>query len=185
MNFIEALKSHLDYLKTTDFPDLWGEDISLKRNQYLVRKGEYSPYLFFIEKGALRIFYENETEELTIRFGYKNNFVLSLPSFINQEASEFYIQAIRATQLKVIHRTVFYEALQKDKKLADFWRTGTEQLIIEQIEREIDILTSSPAQRLDRVLKRSPQLFQEIPLKYIASYLRMTAETLSRLRKLK
>ena len=50
-------------------------------------------------------------------------------------------------------------------------------------EREVDLLTSSPAERLERVRKRSPQLFQEVPHKYIASYLRMSPETLSRMLK--
>ena len=49
------------------------------------------------------------------------------------------------------------------------------------MERELDLLTSSPHERIQRVLKRSPQVFQEIPAKYIASYLRMTPETLSRI----
>ena len=48
---------------------------------------------------------------------------------------------------------------------------------------EIDILTNSPKERYKRVLKRSPQLFQEIPNRHIANYLRMSAETLSRLKK--
>jgi hypothetical protein len=56
-------------------------------------------------------------------------------------------------------------------------------IIYDQFEREKDILTYSPLKRYQRVLKRSPQLFQEIPNKYIASYLRMSPETLSRLKK--
>ena len=55
-------------------------------------------------------------------------------------------------------------------------------LVQSLMEREIDLLTLSPRNRYNRVLERSPQLFQHIPLKYIASYLRMTPETLSRLR---
>jgi CRP-like cAMP-binding protein len=58
-----------------------------------------------------------------------------------------------------------------------------EQLIYQQLEREKDLLTSSPTERYAKVKQRSPQLFQEIPHKYIASYLRMTPETLSRLKK--
>lgn len=58
-----------------------------------------------------------------------------------------------------------------------------ELLITQLIEREIDLLTTSPIERLNRVLLRSPHLFRHIPLKYIASYLRMKPETLSRIRK--
>ena len=63
------------------------------------------------------------------------------------------------------------------------WTSMLEELVLQQIEREKDILTNSPKERYNRVLKRSPQLFQEIPNKYIANYLRMTPETLSRLKK--
>jgi hypothetical protein len=56
-------------------------------------------------------------------------------------------------------------------------------IITQQVERTIDLLTSSFSERLERVLKHSPDLFKEIPLKYIASYLRMTPETLSCIRK--
>jgi CRP-like cAMP-binding protein len=51
------------------------------------------------------------------------------------------------------------------------------------MERENDLIIYSPQKRVERVFKRSPQLFQEIPQKYIASYLRMTPETLSRILK--
>ena len=63
------------------------------------------------------------------------------------------------------------------------WKQILELLVYQQMEREIDLLTYSPQKRYERVLQRSPQLFQEIPSKYIASYLRMSPETLSRLKK--
>jgi len=65
----------------------------------------------------------------------------------------------------------------------NLYRKLLEDLVLQQMEREVDILTSSPAERLRRVMVRSPRLFQEIPSKYIASYLRMSAETLSRISK--
>lgn len=64
------------------------------------------------------------------------------------------------------------------------WIKILENLVLQQMEREIDILTNSPRERYERVLKRSPHLFQEIPNRHIANYLRMSAETLSRLKSL-
>jgi CRP-like cAMP-binding protein len=64
-----------------------------------------------------------------------------------------------------------------------WWMGVLENLVLQQLEREIDILTNSPKERYLRVLKRSPQLFQEIPNRHIANYLRMSPETLSRLKK--
>jgi hypothetical protein len=63
------------------------------------------------------------------------------------------------------------------------WGKILENLAVQQLEREIDLLKNSPKERYERVLKRSPQLFQEIPNRHIANYLRMSPETLSRLKK--
>jgi len=63
------------------------------------------------------------------------------------------------------------------------WTKILENLVLQQMEREVDILTNSPKERYNRVLKRSPKLFQEVPNRYIANYLRMSPETLSRLKK--
>ena len=63
------------------------------------------------------------------------------------------------------------------------WQLILESFVLQQMERERDILTSSPMERYNRVLKRSPLLFQEIPNKYIASYLGVTPESFSRIRK--
>jgi hypothetical protein len=59
-----------------------------------------------------------------------------------------------------------------------------EDLVVQQLEREKDLLINAPGERFERVLTRSPKLFQEIPNKYIANYLRMSPETLSRLKNL-
>ena len=61
------------------------------------------------------------------------------------------------------------------------WRQMTEQALLGRIEREIDLVTNSPKERINRLLQRSPHIFQLFPHKYIASYLRMTPETLSRM----
>jgi hypothetical protein len=63
------------------------------------------------------------------------------------------------------------------------WINILEDLVLQQIEREKDLLINSPRERYERVLKRSPKLFQEIPNRHIANYLRMSPETLSRLKK--
>lgn len=105
----------------------------------------------------------------------------SIPSFYNGEPSQLYIQAIRKTEVTAYSRESFFEELKHSDELMTFYLKSLENLSAQQMERELDLLTSSPYERIQRVLKRSPQVFQEIPSKYIASYLRMTPETLSRI----
>lgn len=164
-------------------PDAWSADISLKRNEYLKVKGSVDTNLYYVKEGSLRVFIEDEFEEHTIRFGYAGSFIAALDSFISAKPSPFYIQAIRKSELKVVGKTAFMELIQSQNSYLKIWEEILIQHIYQQMEREIDILTYSPGERYKRVLTRSPRLFQEIPSRYIASYLRMTPETLSRLKK--
>ncbi len=154
----------------------------LKRHEFLIQEGQIEHHLYFVESGALRVFYQTEFEEHTIRFGYQHSIINSLASFLSGKPSEFYIQAIRKTTLRAFPKSFFRSFTTASPESLQQYNQLLELLVTQQIEREIDLLTPSPLERLQRVQARSPQLFQEIPAKYIASYLRMSPETLSRIR---
>lgn len=156
--------------------------LSLERNEYLKVKGSIDTNVYFVESGSLRVFILDDCEEQIIRFGYKDNLIVALDSFLSGKASDFYIQAIKKSVLHVIPKQNI-EGFLKTEANRILWTKLFENLCLQQLEREIDILTSSPKERYLRVLQRSPQLFQEIPHRHIANYLRMSAETLSRLKK--
>lgn len=173
LNFIDKLNSA--------FSELGQQKVAL-RGQFILKAGEIERNLYFVKSGAIRVFYLTEFDEQIIRFGYKGSLINSLSSFINQKPSEFYIEAIRKTTLMVISREKLYQLVNENETSLKQYILLLETLITQQIDREIDLLITSPSERLNRVLSRSPNLFQEIPLKYIASYLRMKPETLSRIR---
>ncbi len=152
------------------------------KGDYIIREGQVEQSFYVIESGAVRVFHVTEFEEQTIRFGYEGSIITSLSSFITGKPSEFYIEALRKTTLRIIPKHHLDQIANEDLESLFQYSKLLEALIVQQIEREIDLLTESPTKRLQRVLERSPNLFQEIPLKYIASYLRMTPETLSRIR---
>ena len=161
----------------------WEDQIVIKRNDFLVTKGNISTQMYFVEEGSLRIFINDEEEDHTIRFGYKNSLITALDSFLTDKPTDFYIQALKKSTLKVISKKRFNEVMQSSAENKKVWEQMLQSFVYQQIEREIDLITFSPQKRFERVLHRSPQLFQEIPLKYIASYLRMTPETVSRILK--
>lgn len=162
---------------------LWEKTIHLDRKEYLVRAGSLNANVYFVESGSMHIYVSNPEEESTIRFGYKGSIITALDCFITDEPTKFYIQAIKKTVLKMISKNKYLEFINADPDNLALWNELLQQLVQQQLEREQDLLLSSPAERYRRVLERSPRLFQEIPAKYIASYLRMTPETLSRLKK--
>lgn len=150
-----------------------------KKGEFLLQEGEVENNLYFIENGAVKIFYLSEYEEKIIRLGYNGSMLNSMSSFLNKSPSELYVEAIRQTKVKVLSRAVIEDIVEHSENYPQFLET----VLVQQLDREVDLLIDSPAKRLERVLKRSPNLFQHVPLKYIASYLRMKPETLSRVRK--
>jgi CRP-like cAMP-binding protein len=160
----------------------WIHRISFKRNDLLIDKGQVETKLFFVVDGTMRIYFPNEAEEICVGFAYKNNLICSYPSFIKQEPSDYLIQALSKIELVAIVRQDFYSLFDRYPKIERAWRMLEEEALVGKIERETEMLTFTPEERYNRLLKRSPHIFQLIPRKYIASYLRMTPETLSRIR---
>ncbi|WCM43415.1 Crp/Fnr family transcriptional regulator [Flavobacterium sp. CBA20B-1] len=163
--------------------NLFTKELHLNRNEYLSTSGTIDTDIYFIKEGSLKVYVINNGEEQIIRFGYQNNIIVSLDSFLSGKPSDFYIQAIKKSIVKVISKADIMAFLNSDPIYLKLWIAILEDLVLQQIEREKDLLITLPKERYERILKRSPQLFQEIPNKHIANYLRMTPETLSRLKK--
>lgn len=159
-----------------------GEQKTYGKREIILKEGEIERYVYFIESGAVRLSLLSEMEDQSIRLGYKGQMITSLSSYLNGTPSEFSLETIRKTTLRRVTKEQIDTVIYKDSDSMKGYIGMLENMLVELIEREVDLLTTSPVERITRVLKRSPHLFQEIPLKYIASYFRMTPETLSRIR---
>lgn len=157
--------------------------LTLVRNEFIKADDKPDSHVYYIESGSVRFFTIDEGEERITRFGYQGNVVVFLDAFLTNKPSSYIMQANKKTQLLVATKTDFEAFINETDENQKFYQGMLESLIVQQMEREEDLLINSPKMRYLRVLKRSPQLFQEIPLKHIANYLRMTPETLSRLKK--
>lgn len=162
---------------------LWKKEIILKRGEHLITAGTADTNIYYVKNGSLQIYYEDDNEFHTIRFGYKGSLFASLDSYFTGKPSVYSVQAIKQSTLKVITKEDFTAFINSSPQTMQLWNMVLSYTVTGLLERELDILTKSPAERYKRVLERSPRLFQEIPQKYIASYLRMAPETLSRLLK--
>jgi len=162
---------------------LFEKKLTLSRNEFICRAGKIDQSMYRIESGSIRIFVNDGSEEQIIRLGYSGDIVATLDSFLTGKPTDFYIQTIKKTTISIAEKTKFTEFVGENPERLKWWISTLENLVIQQIEREKDLLIASPQERLQRVLSRSPKLFQEIPAKHIANYLRMTPETLSRMKK--
>lgn len=168
--------------ETTALLDRWQHASTLKRNDFLISKGQVESNLFYVIRGSMRIYYPHRDDEICVGFAHAGNLICSYPSFIRNQPSDYFIQALAKTDVMAIRRQDFYGLFDAYPRLERAWRLLEEEALLGKIEREVEMLTFTPEERYHRLLERSAHIFQTIPRKYIASYLRMTPETLSRIR---
>jgi len=173
--------------------DLSDDDIKLmheilvirhfKKREYLLQEGKVSKSFFFNLAGLIRLFYVNGGEEKTAYFYQEKNFVSAYSSFVHQQPSELNLQA--ATDVSVVEISVeaAQQLLAHSTKFDAMARIAMEQELINHQAIIASLLTLKPAERYARLLNENPVLFQQIPQRYIASYIGMQPESLSRMKK--
>jgi CRP-like cAMP-binding protein len=158
------------------------EKVSLPKNSYLISEGKICNHVYFLEKGCLRGYYNLDGKEVSHWFGFENNFVTSFYSFITKKPSIENIQLIEDCTLWAIQ----YDNLQKlYNQYAEIERLGRimyERYYVMLEERFVSNHFKEARERYENLVAHSPHILQRIPLGYIASYLGITQETLSRIR---
>jgi len=167
-----AYESALPYLSSKE----------IKAGDFLLEQGRVSRHIAFIEKGLLRLFYLNEGKEVTNCFCRENTITCSYKSLITQQESEMAIQAIEDSSLIVLS----YDSVQKLLEKDFFWQSvgrlaaENEYIISESHNRFLKDLSATD--RYLEVLNNDEEILQRVPLNYLASYLQVAPETLSRIR---
>lgn len=154
----------------------------VNKNEWLTQEAQTERYLYFIELGAVRKYYLKGDKEYTIDFRFEGEFVSAYASFITQEPSRQYLQALENTQLVAIS----YEQMQKMYRTQVGERLGrmnAEHIFVAKSRREASLMLDSPDEKYQKLLKDKGEWFLRLPQHYIASYLGMTPETLSRVKK--
>lgn len=152
-------------------------------NELIISSGQLEKYLSFIDTGIVRYYVIVNDKEITFDFTFKNSFYCAYDSFYSRKKTDIYIQAITDCQLYSIsydNLQMLYEKCETAKRLG---RLATEQLLEKKVKRELNLLTKTPQQRYEKLLNEQPKYIQQIPLKYLASYIGVVPETLSRIRK--
>lgn len=155
----------------------------LKKNDYFVREGEVAKYISFTEEGYLRVFYNHDGDEITRDISPLHSFVTALPSFVSQKPSFEIIQAITDCKLFVIYKDNLENLYNHYINWQKVGRRVMEEMFVETQNRIYSFITQSAEMRYKEMMKKFPDIFLHVPLQYIASYLGITSQSLSRLRK--
>lgn len=153
-----------------------------RKNDLLIGDGQICRRLYFIERGCVRGFYNIDGRDVSQWFGFEKDFVTSIRSFVTRSASREYIQVVEDSILWSVSREQLDELLQRFPELEKLVRLIYEQYYIRLEERYTNAHFKTAGERYDDLVQYTPHILQRMPLGYIASYLGVSAETLSRIR---
>ncbi|HAS43407.1 MAG TPA: Crp/Fnr family transcriptional regulator [Microscillaceae bacterium] len=180
----EAIFSKVVFSPETweDFAQCW-ELVSYPKNTYLTKPGQIERYLYFVEDGVQRGFHLVDGEEICVAFSFDHSYSGVVDSLITQTPAKYYLETISdSVLLRLSHEDL--QSLYERHKVVERWgRLIAEQILVGKANREVAILSYTAEERYRRLMTQSPRCIQLIPQKYLASYLRMTPETFSRLRR--
>jgi CRP/FNR family transcriptional regulator, anaerobic regulatory protein len=155
----------------------------LPRKQFLLLPGEVCRFVAFINKGCLRYYYHADGEERTGQFFFENSWYTDYESFLTGQPSRQTIQALESTQLLLIPKTALYQLYDHFPSIERFGRLMAEQAYLGSRKNNVAFLTESPEERYLHLIANRPKVIERVPLRYIASYLGIQPESLSRIRK--
>ncbi|WP_424962327.1 Crp/Fnr family transcriptional regulator [Ekhidna sp.] len=152
----------------------------------IVESGGYARYFYFVLSGVQAIYLLNEKgEKVIFGFSFKGSPSGAFDSFIRNEPSNFFLEALTPSKLIGITKPDFDELFHRFPEFYQWRAHFMEDILLGRISREAELSTYSAKKRFDAFIKRCPPELLEIPQKYLASYLNMTPETFSRLRALR
>ncbi len=154
------------------------------KKEVILKVGEIENRISFIQKGAVRLMIPREDEkETTFGFSFENEFISAYDSFLTQTPSTYQLETlVQTTVLSITHQDL-QEVYSKTKIGNLIGRLSSERLYLNKSKRELSLLNDSAEQRYLNLFTERPNLLKEIPLKYVASYIGVTPQALSRIRK--
>jgi CRP/FNR family transcriptional regulator, anaerobic regulatory protein len=155
----------------------------LKKGEFILRGGEVCNHVTFLNKGFVRVYNVVNDEELTANFAFEGNYVTDYTSFVSRQPSLDNIVAMEDLEILQLNYNDMQAAYEKYPVWQKFGRLIAEYILIFVKERSRTFLFLSPEERYLKLMKDRPKVIANVPLKYIASYLGITPEALSRIRK--
>lgn len=157
-----------------------------KKHAVLLNPGEVAHELFYILKGALRQhFHDEKGNERTCNFAFEGTFLTDLESFSRQGPAATQITALEPVTCLVIPCKDLAACMQDSPEIARFFNRMVEEVAAENIRRIQGLLSQSPQEQFEHLLASRPGILQRVPQRYIAQYLGIAPESLSRMRRRK
>jgi|TARA_B100000683_G_C12220604_1_gene444816 CRP-like cAMP-binding protein len=162
------------------------EPVSIQKKKDLLVSGQVCDYLYFITKGCLRSFYiDAKGIEHVYQIRMDNNWIGDIDSYFTRQKSKYNIEALENSYLLRIPVDRLEQLFIEIPNLERYFRILFQKAYINALNRLSSTMWDTAIDRYNEMLKEHPEIFQRVPLVHIASYLGITPESLSRIRKQK
>jgi CRP-like cAMP-binding protein len=148
----------------------------------LLQEGKISRSMFFIEKGCLRTWINNDGKEITTQFFFEGDSVSSIESFRTNQPSLYSIETLEPSLLQTISQKDFQQIIENSPELKKELEDHLFRRLFHSQQLLYSLLRNNPQKRYKELIERHPHIVQRIPQHYIASYLGISAVSLSRIR---
>lgn len=179
-NYILAVSSLSDESKNAFFSAFKAWDVP--KEHFLVKEEQVCNYIFFVAKGAVRIFYHKNEKEITEWIALDEEFLLSIQSFFQRSPSRLIIQTLEPSEIWGIYYDDLIRLATAHHDIETWFRKLLSAALILAQNRMDSIQFETAHQRYQNLLNQHPNIIKRVPLTYIASFLGITIETLSRMR---
>jgi hypothetical protein len=163
--------------------DNYFEEKTLKKKAFLLQDDKVCDFIAFISEGSIRHFHIKDGVEKTCDISFDNSWVTDFQSFTYDTVAKMNLQAMEVTKVFVIKKRNLHNLYKECGKYETFGRLMTEQVAMRATEIAMSLSSDKPEERFNNLLSKHPDLFQKVPQKYIASFLGISAESLSWIRK--
>lgn len=158
------------------------EPVKYGKGEMILAEGEVCRGISYIEKGLVRQFYNKNGKEVTEHLGIDHTIFMCIESLFKEEPSRLQVEALEATLVYILPKSKLEAAAIRNVNIQMLYRKILEESLIQsQVHADLMRFETAP-NKYKRLCELSPQVVLRAPLTYIASYLQMTPETLSRIR---
>lgn len=160
-----------------------GQVKELRKNEFFFRQGNIYKHLGYIESGAVRyLSYTSEGKDQIVGYSFENDFVSDYGTFMQNKPTVVDVQAIKNSTVWIITQDELMSFFQNHAQ--DNFRSKLAEIFLGDVyNRMLSLYCDTPKERYVKLITKYPEILNQVSLKEIASFIKITPETLSRIRK--